>query len=123
MHPSKMAVPEEALLEDEHVEYRMAAGQAGVHHPLAPHRSLPNVATNPPRRRRAFLVRLSPWTRLAEEKCGCTPEALIGRAAEQGWPMWPSQPEGRYVWVPGNSDALAKGRALNRLLVCCKQGP
>lgn len=114
LHPSRMAVPEDVILEDPHVEYRLTAGQAGFHHPLAPHRSCRNSTDRP---RRAFLVRFSPWTEKLQQQCG-DPVHARARAAAQGWPEFLSKPSSRYVWVPGNKQALAS-KSLNRVLVCC----
>uniref|UniRef100_A0A7S0FPD9 Phytanoyl-CoA dioxygenase n=1 Tax=Pyrodinium bahamense TaxID=73915 RepID=A0A7S0FPD9_9DINO len=112
-----LAVPEAAVAGDRRVEYRLAAGQAGIHHPLAPHRSCPNRTRQ---QRRAFLLRLSPWTEKVEGQCGGHPSGLQARVAARGWPEWCSHPEGRYVWLPGNERSLQEERSLNRLLVCCR---
>lgn len=114
------AVPEGAIADDVRVDYQLAAGQAGLHHPLAPHQSCPNTTD---RIRRAFLVRFSPWTASVERQCGGSPEEVRERAAACGWPRWSSCPAGRFVWVPGNEKALNVRRALNRMLVCCEQSP
>jgi len=111
------AVPEEAISADRRVDYEMAAGQAGLHHPLAPHQSCPNTSD---RIRRAFLVRFSPWTDAVERQCG-TPSEVRERAATNDWPQWRSSPESSFVWTPGNEKALSAGRALNRMLVCFEQ--
>merc|ERR1712007_268027 len=103
------AVPESKLEGDPRVEYSMLAGQAGVHHPLVPHRSCPNTTTG---QRRAFLYRLSPWTAKLEEQCNYPVDEKV-RAA---WPEWRSKPSGRYTWSPGNQQSLATGKTLNRLL-------
>ncbi|CAJ1401318.1 unnamed protein product [Effrenium voratum] len=87
------------------VEYKLLPGQAGVHHPLTPHRSLANTSTQT---RRAFLVRLVPWSPTLEERCDA-----LGEVGQE----WVSQPTGKYVWRPGTSAAVAPDRALNRLLV------
>lgn len=106
------AVPKGAIVDaaahGHSVEYKLLPGQAGVHHPLTPHRSLENRSAHS---RRAFLVRLVPWS-----------ETIRQRVAEEVQePVWTSQPSGKYIWRPGNPAATAPERALNRLLVCYPQ--
>mmetsp|Transcript_101565 Transcript_101565/g.326395 ORF Transcript_101565/g.326395 Transcript_101565/m.326395 type:complete len:151 (-) Transcript_101565:27-479(-) len=115
LNGSNGAVPEEAIATDERVDYRMAAGQAGLHHPLVPHRSVANTSS---RQRRAFLVRCSPWTESVETQCGTLAD-VRGRVRASGWPQWSSEPRGEFAWLPGNGKAIGQERALNRLLVCC----
>jgi len=110
-------VPEERICDSPHVEYRLAAGQAGLHHPLTPHRSGPNTTDTV---RRAFLVRFSPWTPKVEKECGDLAE-VRKRSIEQALPLWHSWPTGSYSWLPGNESTLVDGKSLNRLLVCCSR--
>ena len=113
------AVPDAAIAGDRRVEYRMAAGQAGLHHPLAPHRSGPNTTSRP---RRTFLFRFSPWTATVGARCG-TPAEVRAAVQREGRPQWSSRPAGRYVWMPGNADAVRDaGPALSRMYVCFEQG-
>eukprot|EP00746_Dinoflagellata_sp_MGD_P012717 gnl/MRDRNA2_/MRDRNA2_127205_c0_seq1.p1 gnl/MRDRNA2_/MRDRNA2_127205_c0~~gnl/MRDRNA2_/MRDRNA2_127205_c0_seq1.p1 ORF type:complete len:299 (-),score=53.38 gnl/MRDRNA2_/MRDRNA2_127205_c0_seq1:121-978(-) len=103
------AIPESLLEGDPRVEYSMAAGQAGVHHPLVPHRSCSNQTAG---QRRAFLYRFSPWTTKLEQQC------TAKHSIDESWPHWRSKPSGKYTWHPGNEEALAGCKKLNRLLVC-----
>lgn len=113
-HPSKSRVPEYAIVDDKRVEYRLDAGTAGVHHPLAPHRSCPNVSS---RTRRVFSFQISPWTDRIESLCGSPTEAH-NCAVASAWPEWQSKPEGRYLWTPGNEKTLQDGPHVCRLLLC-----
>eukprot|EP00931_Biecheleriopsis_adriatica_P118709 TRINITY_DN94051_c0_g1_i1.p1 TRINITY_DN94051_c0_g1~~TRINITY_DN94051_c0_g1_i1.p1 ORF type:complete len:299 (+),score=57.87 TRINITY_DN94051_c0_g1_i1:25-897(+) len=91
------------------VEYRLEAGQAGLHHPLTPHRSLPNRGVH---QRRAFLIRFVPWSLAIAEKCTLTD----GGGSEAR--TWFSKPSGRFQWRAANDKTLTPSKALNRLLVC-----
>lgn len=108
------AVPQLAILDaaahGHAVEYKLLPGQAGVHHPLTPHRSMPNSS---PHRRRAFLVRFVPWSDAVAATCDTAASDLA----------WHSEPSGKYCWRPANAAAVAPGRALNRLLVCSSREP
>merc|ERR1712126_312409 len=99
-------VPEPVILDaaahGSFVEYDLHPGQAGLHHPLTPHRSMPNTTCQT---RRAFLIRLVPWTRSLEEQCGC-PDDLAHRAWQEQWPRWRSKPEGHFLWLPGDKKAM-----------------
>merc|ERR1712032_1454166 len=108
------AVPEDKILHDERIEYKMRAGQAGIHHPLTPHRSCANSTSSA---RRAFLVRFAPWTDRVETQCGSSLE-VVRRAGDGYTTSWRSSPACRYAWLPGNSDTLAEKYRLNRLLTC-----
>ncbi|CAK9107015.1 unnamed protein product [Durusdinium trenchii] len=103
------AVPKAAILDaaahGHCVEYKLFPGQAGVHHPLTPHRSTANQSSHS---RRAFLVRLVPWSETIQSRCADGPSEV----------SWISQPTGKYEWRPGNAAATSPERALNRLLVC-----
>lgn len=118
LHPSRMAVPEDVIRHDVRAEYKLTAGQAGLHHPLVPHRSCPNSTD---RSRRAFLIRFSPWTTKLQEQCG-DPARIRCQAAAKGWSEFKSRPLARYVWVPGNEQSVAQ-RSLNRVFVCCPMQP
>eukprot|EP00933_Yihiella_yeosuensis_P003028 TRINITY_DN10534_c1_g1_i1.p1 TRINITY_DN10534_c1_g1~~TRINITY_DN10534_c1_g1_i1.p1 ORF type:complete len:347 (-),score=40.83 TRINITY_DN10534_c1_g1_i1:175-1215(-) len=99
------------------VEYRLEAGQAGLHHPLTPHRSLPNTSDHC---RRAFLIRFTPWSQVLAQTC---PNVNVAAASWEGptqQRVWESKPAGRYRFVPGSEAALDAKRALNRFLVCCE---
>lgn len=104
------AIPESALEGSERVPYNLQPGQAGLHHPLAPHRSLPNTTDRP---RRAFLFRFAPWTEALQARsdadCALHMSDLL---------VWRSSPLGRFAWRPNDSQALAAGYSLNRPLVC-----
>uniref|UniRef100_A0A7S2DIC6 Phytanoyl-CoA dioxygenase n=2 Tax=Haptolina brevifila TaxID=156173 RepID=A0A7S2DIC6_9EUKA len=112
-----LGLPRGALDGVRTVEYALPAGHAGLHHPLVPHRSHPNRTDEP---RRAFLVRFSPRTALLERQCGGPLSEARARAAAHGWLERPSR-AGRYMWVPGNANALAPEPSMNRVYVCCRQ--
>jgi len=110
------SIPDVQLKDSPKVQYKMFAGQAGLHHPLVPHRSVVNRTSGS---RRAFLIRFSPWTSGLQRKCGNI-EDLITTNTTQDRPSWYSNPSGRYVWMPGHATALKKEKSLNRILVCCQ---
>mmetsp|Transcript_89729 Transcript_89729/g.159486 ORF Transcript_89729/g.159486 Transcript_89729/m.159486 type:complete len:289 (+) Transcript_89729:27-893(+) len=95
----------DAAVHGEAFEYKLAPGQAGLHHPLTPHRSLPNLSRH---RRRAFLVRFVPWS------------ASLERSRSHELRTWSSRPCGHFQWQAFDEASLAPGRSLNRLLVCSK---
>lgn len=103
------AVPPQMISVSSKCDYSLKAGQAGLHHPLCPHRSCENKSDAP---RRAFLVRFSPWTDLIDQNC-----KDAERAALKGWPIWTTHNR-RYAWYPGNEACLSETRQLNRLLIC-----
>jgi hypothetical protein len=111
-------VTDDMTKEDRRIEYQMVAGQAGIHHPLTPHRSCANETDG---KRRAFLVRFSPWTAKIEAQCGPTTCLSSKAAALDEELLWFSAPSGRYVWLPGNDASLSQGYRLNRLFVCLKR--
>lgn len=111
------AVTESEIRFDLHKEYRMKAGQAGIHHPLTPHRSATNQTNRP---RRAFLVRFAPWTARVAEKCALMLDGIT-RVSSQRCDAISSLPSGSYLWMPGNSETLSDGYHLNRFLICSRR--
>merc|ERR1739844_858983 len=107
-------VPETMITNDPHIEYRLVAGQAGIHHPLTPHRSHENRTAG---MRRAFLIRLAPWTTKLQHKYGGFAD-IRRRVVQESLPTWPSHPSRRFMWLPVNADVVANGYQLNRVIVC-----
>jgi hypothetical protein len=114
-----LGVPEGLLDGAPTVAYALQAGHAGLHHPLAPHRSHPNTTDVP---RRAFLARFSPRTPALDERCAGGVSHARESAAAAGWPEWPSA-QGRYTWIPADAAAIAPGYSMNRVMVCCAREP
>eukprot|EP00747_Dinoflagellata_sp_TGD_P132094 gnl/TRDRNA2_/TRDRNA2_175045_c1_seq1.p1 gnl/TRDRNA2_/TRDRNA2_175045_c1~~gnl/TRDRNA2_/TRDRNA2_175045_c1_seq1.p1 ORF type:complete len:387 (-),score=42.18 gnl/TRDRNA2_/TRDRNA2_175045_c1_seq1:102-1196(-) len=80
------------------LEYSFWAGQAGLHHPLVPHRW--DVISDPARASswRGFLLRLAPVSCPKLAATVGTAADVRRRGRQKGWSTWLSGPEGRYLW-------------------------